>query len=135
MPEFDQQRIELARAIQNDLAQERTLSSVQARSFVRCLQTDWDVEVIRWTDEDSSVVLGQARQLIRAGKVLSTVEGGSTEEATLAFRRAGELLEWLARARDSVGTEIPTALVAAGCYQLGGLPAMASGLLRQSCAR
>ena len=104
---------------------------MQARSFVRCLQTDWDVEVIRWTDADSSVVLQQARHLIRAGKVLSTVEGGSIEEATLAFRRAGELLEWLARARDSVGTEIPTALIAAGCYQLGGLPAMASGLLRQ----
>ena len=131
MPEFDQQRIELARAIQSDLAQERTLSPLQARSFVRCLQTDWDVEVIRWTDANSSVVLQQARHLIRAGKVLSTVEGGSIEEATLAFRRAGELLEWLARARDSVGTEIPTALIAAGCYQLGGLPAMASGLLRQ----
>jgi len=131
MPEFDQQRIELARAIQSDLAQEHTLSRLQARSFVRSLQTDWDVEVIRWSDEDSSVVLQQARHLIRAGKLLSTVEGGSIEKATLAFRRAGELLEWLARARDSVGTEIPTALIAAGCYQLGGLPAMASGLLRQ----
>jgi hypothetical protein len=130
MPELDQQRIELARAIQSDLARERTLSPLQARSFVRCLQTDWDVEVIRWTDEDSSVVLQQARHLIRAGKVLSSVDGGSIEDATLAFRRAGELLEWLARARDSVGTEIPAALIAAGCYQLGGLPAMASGLLR-----
>lgn len=134
MPEFDQQRIELARKIQKDLAQERTLSALQARAFVRCLQTDWDVEVIRWTDADSSVVLQQARYLIRAAKVLSTVDGGSNEEATLAFRRAGELLEWLARAKDSVGTEIPTALVAAGCYQLGGLPAMASGLLRQVVA-
>jgi hypothetical protein len=131
MPEFDPERIELAHAIQNDLAQERTLSALQARSFVRCIQTTWEVEVIRWTEEDSSSVLQQARHLIRAGKVLSTVEGGSPADAALAFRRAGELLEWLARAQDAVGSEIPTALFAAGCYQWGGLPAMAAGLLRQ----
>ena len=131
MPQFDQERVELARAVQNDLAQERTLSPLQARSFVRCIQTTWEVEVIRWTGDDSSTVLQQARNLIRAGKVLLTVEGGSPTEAAFAFRRAGELLEWLARAKDTVGSEIPTALFAAGCYQLGGLPAMASGLLRQ----
>ncbi|WP_245340437.1 DEAD/DEAH box helicase [Mesorhizobium sp. WSM4313] len=131
MPEFDQDRLDLARAIQNDLAQERTLSALQARSFVRCLQTDWDVETIQWSANDSDTILQQSRYLIRAGKVLSTVGDGSPEEATLAFRRAGELLEWLARARDRIGEEIPTALFAAGCYQLGGLPAMASGLLRQ----
>lgn len=131
LPEFDQERLDLARAIQTDLAQERTLSALQARSFVRCLQTDWDVETIQWTSEDSDTVLQQARYLIRAGKVLSNVGDGNPEEATLAFRRAGELLEWLARAKDQLGTEIPTALFAAGCYQLGGLPAMASGLLRQ----
>jgi hypothetical protein len=131
MPQFDQERVALARAVQNDLAQERTLSPLQARSFVRCIQTTWEVEVIRWTGDDSSTVLQQARHLIRAGKVLSTVEGGNSTEAAFAFRRAGELLEWLARAKDTVGSEIPTALFAAGCYQLGGLPAMASGLLRQ----
>ena len=131
MPQFDQDRVELARAVQNDLAQERTLSAVQARSFVRCIQTTWEVEVIRWTAGDFSTVLQQARHLIRAGKVLSTVEGGNPSDSAFAFRRAGELLEWLARAKDAVGSEIPTALFAAGCYQLGGLPAMASGLLRQ----
>lgn len=131
MPEFDQERLDLARAIQGDLAQERTLSAVQARSFVRCLQTDWDVETIHWEDRDSDTILQQARHLIRAGRVLWTVGEGHPEKATLAFRRAGELLEWLARARDKVGEEIPTALIAAGCYQLGELPAMASGLLRQ----
>lgn len=98
---------------------------------MRCIQTTWEVEVIRWTGDDFSTVLQQARNLIRAGKVLLTVEGGSPTEAAFAFRRAGELLEWLARAKDTVGSEIPTALFAAGCYQLGGLPAMASGLLRQ----
>lgn len=131
LPEFDQQRLDLARAIQSDLAQERTLSALQARSFVRCLQTDWNVETIQWFDRDSDSILQQARYLIRAGRVLSTVGEGHPEEASLAFRRAGELLEWLSRARDKVGEEIPAALIAAGCYQLGGLPAMASGLLRQ----
>jgi hypothetical protein len=131
LPEFDQERLALARAIQNDLAQEQVLSALQARSFVRCLQTDWEVETIQWSENESDTILQQARFLIRAGKVLSTLAEGSSEEATLAFRRAGELLEWLARAHDKVGEEIPTALFAAGCYQLGGLPAMASGLLRQ----
>ncbi len=131
MPKFDQERINLARAIQTDLAQERTLTALQARSFVRCLQTDWNVQTIQWSDNDSDTILQQARHLIRAGRVLSTVGEGHPEEASLAFRRAGELLEWLARARDKGGKEIPTALIAAGCYQLGGLPAMASGLLRQ----
>lgn len=131
MPEFDQERLDLARTIQADLAQERTLSALQARAFVRCLQSDWNVETIQWLDRDSDTILQQARHLIRAGRVLSTVGERHPEEASLAFRRAGELFEWLARARDKVGEEIPTALIAAGCYQLGGLPAMATGLLRQ----
>lgn len=131
MPEFDQERLALASRIQDDLAQEKTLSALQARSFVRCLQTDWDVETIQWSDSDSETILQQARFLIRAGKVLSTVGDRRPKEATLAFRRAGEILEWLSRAQDKVGEEIPTSLYAAGCFQLGGLPAMASGLLRQ----
>jgi len=131
MPAFDAERLELAKTIQSDLGQERVLSSIQARTFVRCMQTTWDVEVIRWSDGDSQSILDQARHLIRAGKVLSTVEDGDPALAALAFRRAGELLEWLARSEDKVGSEIPTALFAAGCYQLGGLPAMAAGLLRQ----
>ncbi|MCB1464555.1 MAG: DEAD/DEAH box helicase [Nitratireductor sp.] len=131
MPAFDAQRVELAAAIQNDLALEGVLSSLQARSFVRCMQTTWDVEVIRWSDDDSQTTLDQARHLIRAGKILFSVEGGDPARAALAFRRAAELLEWLARSRDTIGSDIPTALFAAGCYQLGDLPAMASGLLRQ----
>lgn len=131
MPQFDQQRLDLARAIRVDLAQERTLTVLQARSFVRCLQTDWNVETIQWVERDSDTILQQARHLIRAGRVLSALSVEHPEEASLAFQRAGELLEWLARAHDKVGEEIPTALIAAGFYQLGGLPAMASGLLRQ----
>lgn len=131
MPEFDGERIALATAIQNDLGAESTLSSLQARSFVRCMQLSWEVEAIRWSERDSRTTLDQARHLIRAGRILTTVEQGDPETAALAFRRAGELLEWLARSDDEIGAETPAALLAAGCYQLGGLPAMAAGLLRQ----
>lgn len=131
MSEHNVERINFALKIRNDLAQEQTLSAVQARSFVRCIQTSWDVETIKWKESDSSSILKQARNLIRAGKILLNVEEGDPNQAALAFQRAGELFEWLARAKDTIGSEIPTALFAAGCYQLGGLPAMASGVLRQ----
>jgi hypothetical protein len=60
MPAFDVERIELALAIQADLGRERTLSALQARSFVRCIQTTWDVDVIRWAKSDSLNTLDQA---------------------------------------------------------------------------
>lgn len=39
MPQFDQERVELARAVQNDLAQERTFQSTAGTVF-RALHTD-----------------------------------------------------------------------------------------------
>src|SRR3546814_4972015 len=42
-----------------------------------------------------------------------------------------EILEWLARAADDSRTQVPIELLAAGAYQLGGLPAMAAGLIAQ----
>ncbi len=59
----------------------------------------------------------------------------STEKALQnsigCYRRAAELLEWLARSSDIVTREVPVTLLAAGAYQLAGLPAMATSLLRQ----
>lgn len=52
-------------------------------------------------------------------------------DALGCYRRAGELLEWLARSSDAVTRDVPVALLAAGAYQLAGLPAMATSLLRQ----
>lgn len=49
------------------------------------------------------------------------------EDYTLGFRRAGEVLEWLSHSKIKPEA-IPTALLAAACYQLAGLPARASGL-------
>lgn len=131
MPRNDDARIALANSTLADLASETTLSPLQARAFVRCVQKTWEVESIRWGKNDSQKTFEQAKRLIHAAKILLTVEGGSVGDAVLAFRRAAELLEWLARSNDNLKTLFPTALLAAGCYQLGGLPAMASGLLRQ----
>jgi hypothetical protein len=131
MPQTDTQRIEIANQTRTTFGQDQVLTPLQARAFVRSIQTTWQVETIQWSDANSQEVLKQAQKLVHAGGVLLTVEGGSAREAELAFRRAGELFEWLARSDDEMKTSVPLALFAAGSYQLGGLPAMASGLLRQ----
>jgi hypothetical protein len=131
MPETDAQRIEIANQTRTRFGQDQVLTPLQARAFVRAIQTTWQVETIQWSDANSLEVLAQAQKLVHAGGVLLSVEGGSASEAGLAFRRAGELFEWLARSDDEMKTSVPLALFAAGSYQLGGLPAMASGILRQ----
>ena len=98
--QFDQERVELARAVQNDLAQERTLSVCRHGLSCAAYRLHGKSRSSVGPGMTSSTVLQQARNLIRAGKVLLTVEGGSPTEAAFAFRRAGELLEWLARAKD-----------------------------------
>ena len=53
MPPHDPERLELANAVRASLAIEDTLSPIQARSFVRCLQTSWRVPVIQWAENES----------------------------------------------------------------------------------
>jgi hypothetical protein len=131
MPETDAQRIQIASQTRTRFGQDQVLTRLQARAFVRAIQTTWQVETIQWSDANSQEVLAQAQKLVHAGSVLLSVEGGDAGEAGLAFRRSGELFEWLARSDDAIKTSVPLALFAAGSYQLGGLPAMASGILRQ----
>lgn len=131
MPRLDDHRLEVARSIQTALAQENLLTPSQARSFVRCLQTTWDVEIIRWKDQDSSRQLSSAYNLIHVASIFRDVEGGNSFSAVQCYRRAAEQLEWLARADDELNNEVPIALLAGAAYQLGGLPAMAKGLLKQ----
>lgn len=132
MARLDHQRLEVAAAVQAELAEERTLSAMQARSFVRCLQTVWDVEQIRWDSKESASQLADARRLVHAANIFTNVEGPASPRAQVCYRRAGELLEWLSRADDPIQTIVPTTLLSACAYQLGGLPAMATGLLNQS---
>lgn len=131
MPEHDAKRLEIARQVQSSLATENELMPIQARLFVRSLQTAWHVPQIQWDDSESASQLYDARRLIYAAQLLQKLEGPESAEAITCYRRAGELLEWLARANDRMRTVAPIDLLAAGAYQLGGLPAMAAGLMAQ----
>jgi len=131
MPEYDPERLEIADGLRRQLAIENELSRPQARAFVRCLQTSWQVQTIQWNERDSHGQLSDARRLLHAAHVFREIEGGGSKRALDCYRRAGEIFEWLARAADGATKQVPIELLAAGAYQLGGLPAMASGLLAQ----
>ncbi len=131
MPPHDKERLEIANAILKLIAIENTLTPVQARSFVRCLQTSWQVQPIKWGEDESLKQLDDARRLIHSAGIFHQIEGPSSPGAKLCYRRAAELLEWLSRAKDPLRFMVPIELFAAGAYQLGGLSAMASGLLSQ----
>ncbi|QQR39052.1 DEAD/DEAH box helicase [Devosia rhizoryzae] len=127
----DEGRLALARQIRAIFGEDQVLTPIQARSFVRSIQKTWDVDQLQWAEGESSETLSQAIRLVHAAGILATVGDDGASEAILAYRRAGELFEWLVRAEDELRTTVPLALFAAGAYQLGGLPAMSSGLLRQ----
>ncbi|MTI84959.1 MAG: DEAD/DEAH box helicase [Firmicutes bacterium] len=131
MPSYDNERLELANAIRGSLADKDTLTPVQARSFVRCLQTSWQVPTIKWRDDESHGQLDDARRLIHSAEIFRQIEGQSSYNAVLCYRRAAELLEWLVRATDPLQSTTPVGLFAAAAYQLGRLPAMASSLIAQ----
>lgn len=131
MPELDAARLEVAETLRRALAIENELSRPQARAYVRCLQTTWQVPTIQWAERESTRQLADARRLLHAAHIFQEIEGAGSARAIDCFRRTGEILEWLSRAADTLRTTIPIELLAAAAYQLGGLPAMASGLLRQ----
>lgn len=121
----------VAEQVRTSLAIENALSRPQARAFVRCLQATWQVPTIQWSARESESQLSDARRLLHAAHIFRTVDGPTCPGAIDCYRRTGELLEWLARADDGLRTIVPIELLAAGAYQLGGLPAMAAGLLAQ----
>lgn len=131
MPKRDPERLEAAEHVRRELAIENQLSRPQARTYVRCLQSTWQVPTIQWTDRDSAHQLADARRLLHAAHIFRSIEGQASQRAIDCYRRTGEILEWLSRAADSIQNVVPIELLAAGAYQLGGLPAMASGLLSQ----
>lgn len=127
----EEMRRAVAEQVRTSLAIENALSRPQARAFVRCLQTTWQVPTIHWSARESESQLSDARRLLHAAHIFRTVDGPTCPGAIDCYRRTGELLEWLARADDGLRTIVPIELLAAGAYQLGGLPAMAAGLLAQ----
>lgn len=131
MPASDPQRLEIANGARIELALENEISANQARSYVRCLQIGWQVDTIGWSRSDSEGQLTDARSLLQAAEIFAEIEGYNAPRAIDCYRRAGEILEWLARSADDIRAIAPIELLAGAAFQLGGLPAMASGLLGQ----
>lgn len=131
MARLDEQRRALAMNLRFNRAAENELTPVQARLFVRSLQMSWQVPPIGWGAHESHEQFEDARRLLHAAGILREIDGESSPESLGCYRRAAELLEWLARSSDPVTRDVPVALLAAGAYQLAGLPAMATSLLRQ----
>jgi hypothetical protein len=129
---LEDERRTVAEAMRTALGQENALTAAQARLFVRCLQYSWQVPPNRWSERESQEQLADARRLLHAADIFREVDGLESLGAIECYRRAAELLEWLSRADDSIKTMVPLALYAAGAYQLGELPAMATSLLRQA---
>lgn len=127
----DADRLKLAEQIHRELAFENRLQASQARAFVRGLQVSWQVPPIQWTEEDSRNLLVDARRLIHVAGMFEDLKGLDSAEGQDCYRRAADVLEWLTRAGDSLRQITPIELFAAAAFQLGGLPAMASGLLSQ----
>ncbi|RXE87260.1 DEAD/DEAH box helicase [Pseudoalteromonas sp. A757] len=131
MPRLDAKRLEVARSVSDKLAKKGELTPFQARSFVRCLQTSWEVEVIKWREGESLKLLNHAYNLLHVADIFREVEGDNSLDSFRSYKRAAELLEWLARSGDEININVPVSLLAGAAYQLSGLPAMSSGLLRQ----
>ncbi len=131
MPELDPERIEISEELRRQIASENRLTPLQARAFVRGVQIGWNVPPISWSEDNSRDQYEDARRLLNAASILGATEGGNSESARLCYKRAAELLEWLARARGELSTSVPLELLAAAAYQLGESPAMASALLAQ----
>src|SRR3546814_20184986 len=74
MPEYDPERLEVADGLRRQLAIENELSRPQARAFVRCLQTSWQVQTIQWTERDSNGQLSDARRLLHAAHVFREID-------------------------------------------------------------
>ncbi len=132
MTPYTDKRLNLANTIMNSIANKDTLTPRQARSFVRCLQTSWQVPTIHWKESETLLQVDDARRLIHSAEIYKQEEGASSTNAIICYRRAAEIFEWIVRSTEGAQSFVPFELIAAAAYQLGGLPAMASSLLTQA---
>lgn len=132
MAELDKDRRALAERYRVAHATENALTPQQARLFVRSIQNSWGVQPLAWTGRQSIELFSDARGLLHAAGIFEDTDGPDTEATISCYRRVGEILEWLSRSHDDVTREVPTEILAAGAYQMAGLPAMATGILRRS---
>jgi hypothetical protein len=134
MSRFNAERLKVASAVQKDLATPNVISREQARLYSQAVRLEWQASGLpTWKPEEAARQLGDAERLIEAARVLRDLRQPS--ESSAAYRRAGDLLEWLSRA--SISDEqlkmqsVPLALLAGAAFQLAGYPAMARGLLSE----
>ncbi len=128
----DEERLELAEDVLRRFARPEQLTPLQARAFVKCLQQTWQVEQISWDERDSDALLTNGWRILHAAMMVEEIEDDLSDEAQQLFQRAGELFEWLARSGDTKQDQALLMLLSAGSYQLSGLPAMATSLLRSA---
>lgn len=132
MAEPGQSRRVAAERFRAERAVENALTAQQARLFVRSIQNTWQVPPIDWSPRQSIEQFADARRLLHAASIFEETDGRNSEPAASCYRRAGEIMEWLARSNDGVTREVPAEVLSAGAYQLAGLPAMATGLLKRA---
>ncbi|KTQ84213.1 DNA helicase [Aureimonas ureilytica] len=131
MAELERERRALAEAFLVVHATENALTAQQARLFVRSIQSSWRVPTLEWSVRQSVELFTDARRLLHAATIFEECDGPDGAAAASCYRRAGEIMEWLARAGDDVTHDVPAEVLAAGAYQLAGLPAMAGGILKR----
>lgn len=132
MSRFEARRLKAASAVQRELATPNVITREQARLYSQAVRLEWQTSGLRtWKPEEAAVQLGDAERLIEAARVLRDLN--KLDEASAAYRRAGDLLEWLSRASGNTDHQkiqsVPLALLAGATFQLAGYPAMARGLL------
>jgi hypothetical protein len=135
VPPVSRTSLQLAEALRTDLAAPAVLTSQQARLYSQAVRLEWGAGSLpRWTPEQAQAQYDDAVRLIEAAQILT--DSDHLASAADCYRRAGDVLEWLGRVDrpelSRAGELAALPLLAAACYQLAGLPAMASGILARS---
>jgi len=128
MSEATENSLATAEAILQSLANPNEMTRSQAVLYSRSICHAWETEVT-WQSEWSPEQLDDAVRLIQAAKIFKDQQEYS--KAAQAYRRAGELLEWLSKSQDNLIQKAPLALLSGAAFQLGGFPAMAAALLAE----
>lgn len=95
--------------------------------------------IYRYKDGEGNITYHErpwvTSEIGRSTRTYRALGFGFTRQTNLNCARTGDLLEWLARSQPTPRSEtevaIPLGLLAAACFQLAGLPALAYGFLRQ----
>jgi hypothetical protein len=126
MPDGVTSRLETADLILQTLANPSEMTRSHAALYSRSICHAWESES-DWNKAWSNDQLDDAIRLIQAAKTFQ--EQNQPTKSSRAYRRAGEILEWLSKSEDSLIHEIPLALLSGAAFQIAGFPAMATALL------